>query len=149
MNLDIAIKLATDAHAGQVDKAGAPYILHPLRVMLAMKTEDERIVAVLHDVVEDSPWTTDDLYWQHGFKPEIVMAVAALTRGKNEDYFDFIGQLSPNPIARAVKIADIGDNLDPSRCLPSDVKATERVEKYRRALGMLRGTVDEQRGDRG
>jgi hypothetical protein len=138
MNLDTAIKLAADAHAGQVDKAGEPYILHPLRVMLAMKTDDERIVAVLHDVVEDSPWTCDDLYWQHGFKPEIVQAVAALTRGKDEDYFDFIRRLAPNPIARAVKIADICDNLDPSRGLPIDAKATERVTKYRRALEMLR-----------
>lgn len=138
MNLDTAIKLATDAHAGQVDKSGEPYILHPLRVMLSMKTDEERIVAVLHDVVEDSPWSCDDLYWQHGFKPEIVRAVAALTRGKNEDYFDFIRRLAPNPIARSVKIADIRDNLDPSRGLPSDPTATERVEKYRRALDMLR-----------
>lgn len=137
MNLDTAIKLATDAHAGQVDKAGEPYILHPLRVMLAMKTEDERIVAVLHDVVEDTAWTCDDLYWQHGFKSEVVMAVAALTRGKEEDYFDFIRRLAPNPIARAMKIADIRDNLDPSRGLPSDPKANERVEKYQRALSML------------
>ncbi len=138
MNLDTAIKLATDAHAGQIDKSGEPYILHPLRVMLAMKTDEERIVAVLHDVVEDSAWTCDDLYWQHGFKPEIVQAVAALTRGKDEDYFDFIRRLAPNPIARSVKIADIRDNLDPSRGLPSDPKVTERVEKYRRALEMLR-----------
>lgn len=149
MNLNAAVKLATDAHTGQVDKAGEAYILHPLRVMLAMKTEDERIVAVLHDVIEDSPWTCDDLYWQHGFKPEIVMAVAALTRGKNEDYFDFIRRLAQNPLALTVKIADIRDNLDPSRGLPSDPKAIERVAKYRRALNMLRGTVDEQRGDRG
>ncbi len=137
MSLDTAIKLATDAHAGQVDKAGQPYVLHPLRVMLAMKTTDERIVAVLHDVVEDTSWTCDDLYWQHGFKPEIVMAVAALTRGKNEDYFDFIRRLAPNPIARAVKIADIRDNLDAIRGLAEDTKATVRAEKYRRALDML------------
>lgn len=138
MNLDNAIKLAIDAHAGQVDKSGEPYILHPLRVMLSMKAEDERIVAVLHDVVEDTPWTCEDLYWQHGFKPEIVMAVAALTRGKNEEYFDFIRRLEPNAIARAVKIADIRDNLDPSRGLPTDAKANERIEKYRRALEVLR-----------
>ncbi|WP_455271182.1 HD domain-containing protein [Rhizobium herbae] len=137
MNLDTAIKLATDAHAGQVDKAGEPYVLHPLRVMLAMKTDAERIAAVLHDVVEDTNVTCDDLYWTLGFKPEIVQAVAALTRGKNEDYFDFIRRLAPNPIARAVKIADIRDNLDPSRGLPSDPNATERVEKYQRALSML------------
>jgi (p)ppGpp synthase/HD superfamily hydrolase len=137
MNLDTAIKLATEGHAGQVDKVGQPYILHPLRVMLAMKTENERIVAVLHDAVEDTPWTCDDLYWQHGFKPQIVQAVAVLTRGKDEDYFEFIRRLMPNEIARAVKIADIRDNLDPSRELPDDPKAGARAEKYQRALAML------------
>lgn len=135
--LDEAIKLATDAHAGQVDKSGERYILHPLRVMLAMKTDNERIVAVLHDVVEDTPVTCDELYWMHGFAPEIVLAVAALTRGKNEDYFDFIRRLAPNPIARAVKIADLRDNLDPSRGLPNDPNAVMRRQKYNRALGML------------
>lgn len=138
MNLDTAIKLAADAHAGQIDKSGEPYVLHPLRVMLAMKAEDERIVAVLHDVVEDTPWTCEDLYWQHGFKPEIVMAIAALTRGKSEEYFDFIRRLEMNQIARSVKIADIRDNLDPRRRLPSDPNAIERVAKYRQALEMLR-----------
>ena len=142
MNLDTAIKLATDAHVGQVDKSDEPYILHPLRVMLAMKTEDERIVGVLHDVVEDTGVTCDDLYWTLGFKPEIVMAIAALTRRKDEDYFDFIRRLAPNPIARVVKIADIRDNLDLSRGLPADDKATNRANKYRRALSMLEDTAE-------
>lgn len=137
MDLDLAIKLATEAHAGQHDKGGEPYILHPLRVMLAMKTEDERIVAVLHDVVEDTTWTCDDLYWQHGFSPDIVLAITALTRRPGEDYFDFIRRAAENPIARAVKIADVRDNLDPSRGLPDDPQALDRVEKYRRALAML------------
>lgn len=113
MNLDHAIKLATDAHAGQVDKAGDPYILHPLRVMLAVSTPDERIAAVLHDVVEDTDVTCDDLYWVHGFKSEIVLALAALTRAKGEDYLDFVQRAKTNAIARAVKIADIRDNLRP------------------------------------
>ena len=109
MNLETAIKLATDAHASQVDEAGEPYILHPLRVMLAMKTNDQRIVAVLHDMVGDSHWTCNDLSSQHGFRAEIVEAVAALTRFRGEYYFDFIRRLAPNPIARAVKIADLRD----------------------------------------
>ncbi|WP_426126249.1 HD domain-containing protein [Pararhizobium sp. PWRC1-1] len=142
MSLDTAIKLATDAHAGQVDKSGEPYILHPLRVMLAMKTDEERIVAVLHDVVEDTRVTCDDLYWTLGFKPEIVIAVAALTRRSDEDYFDFIRRLAPNAIARAVKIADIRDNLDPNRGLPADDKATERADKYRLALALLEETTE-------
>ena len=139
MNLDLAIKIATDAHAGQVDKGGQPYILHALRVMLSVETEDERIVAVLHDVVEDTEITANDLYWMHGFKPDIMIAVVALTRGKNEDYFDFIRRCMGNPLARAVKIADIRDNLDPKRGLPSDTKALDRAEKYRRALRLLMG----------
>lgn len=142
MNLDLAIKLATDAHAGQVDKGGEPYILHPLRVMLAMETDEERIVAVLHDVIEDTPVTADELYWTHGFPPGIVRAVTALTRMKDEDYFDFIRRASANPIARAVKIADIRDNLDPRRGLPSDAKATERAAKYWQALDMLSAPVE-------
>jgi hypothetical protein len=137
MNLETAIKLATDAHAGQVDEAGEPYILHPLRVMLAMKTNDQRIVAVLHDMVGDSPWTCNDLSSQHGFKTEIVEAVAALTRFRGEYYFDFIRRLAPNPIARAVKIADLRDKLNPSREIPGDAQLRFRREKYRCALDML------------
>lgn len=137
MNIETAIKLAADAHAGQVDKAGQPYILHPLRVMLAMKTDDERIVAVLHDVVEDSPISCDELQQRYGFSPLIVQAVAALTRGRGEYYFDFIRRLAPNPIARAVKIADIRDNLDPNRKVTGDAQAGIRQEKYQRALDML------------
>lgn len=137
MNLDTAIKLATEAHAGQVDKAGQPYILHPLRVMSAMTSDVEKIVAILHDVVEDTNLSCDDLYWSIGFSPEIVQAVAALTRGKDEEYFDVIHRLMLNPIARAVKIADIRDNLDPGRELPNDPKASARTDKYRRALAML------------
>lgn len=137
MNLDNAIKLATDAHAGQVDKGGQPYILHPLRVMLAMAITDERIVAVLHDVVEDTDVCCDHLYWVHGFKPDIVTAIAALTRRNGEDYFDFIRRVAANSIARAVKIADLRDNLDPSRPLPDDPNSRARAQKYRRALSML------------
>ena len=137
MNLDNAIKLATDAHAGQVDKGGQPYILHPLRVMLAMAITDERIVAVLHDVVEDTDVCCDDLYWVHGFKPDIVTAIAALTRRNGEDYFDFIRRVAANSIARAVKIADLRDNLDPSRPLPDDPNSRARAQKYRRALSMV------------
>jgi len=137
MNLDNAIKLATEAHAGQVDKGGQPYILHPLRVMLAMAITDERIVAVLHDVVEDTDVSCDDLYWVHGFKPDIVTAIAALTRRNGEDYFDFIRRVAANSIAQAVKIADLRDNLDPSRPLPDDENSRARAQKYRRALSML------------
>lgn len=138
MNLDNAIKLATDAHAGQIDKGGQPYILHPLRIMLAMKTDEERIVAVLHDVVEDTAVSADDLYWVHGFKMDIVKPVCLLTRTKGENYFDYIERLSVNPIARAVKIADLRDNLCPTRALTGS-KAETREQKYRLALYKLMG----------
>ncbi|MDQ0319993.1 hypothetical protein QO002_002131 [Pararhizobium capsulatum DSM 1112] len=128
-DLNTAIQVATAAHAGQVDKSGQPYILHPLRVMLAMETEDERIVAVLHDILEDTPVTANDLYWEHGFKPHVVEAVFALSRKPGEDYPDFIRRLAVNPLARSVKIADIKDNLRPG--------AEHLRSKYEAALRML------------
>ena len=89
MNLEKAILMATTAHQGQVDKAGAPYILHPLRVMFGCKTENEQICAVLHDVIEDTDITLEDLR-AAGFKEEVIIALDALTKHKNEDYDDFI-----------------------------------------------------------
>lgn len=88
-NLDRAIILATRAHSGQIDKSGLPYILHPLRVMLKMTTEEERIIAVLHDVLEDTDVTAHDLSAE-GFSDEIVEAVQALSRSEDEDYHEFV-----------------------------------------------------------
>ena len=111
--LSEAIVLATQAHAGQVDKGGAPYILHPLRVMLACKTEDERIAAVLHDVVEDCGFWIGDIASQFG--DTIAEAVDALTRACGETYPAFIARCAANPIARVVKLADLADNMDVTR----------------------------------
>ena len=104
--LEDAISLAMEAHRGQRDKAGAPYILHPLRVMLSMETETEMIVAVLHDVVEDGGITIDDLR-KAGYSGEIVNAIDHLTRLDGEEYDQFIDRVKGNPLARKVKIVDL------------------------------------------
>lgn len=103
--LEDAISLAMEAHQGQRDKAGALYILHPLRVMLSMETETEKIVAVLLDVVEDGGVTLDDLR-KFGCSEEILNAIGRLTRHDREDYDQFIDRVKSNPLAVKVKIAD-------------------------------------------
>lgn len=136
MNLDKAILIATTAHQGQVDKAGAPYILHSLRVMFACRTEDEQICAILHDVIEDTDVTLDDLRVA-GFKKEILDALNALTKRKNETYDDFIGRIIKNLLACHVKLADLSDNMDLSRILSPVEEDYQRVEKYHRATDKI------------
>ena len=138
--LDDAILLAAQAHRGQKDKVGAPYILHPLRVMLRLKTEEEMMVAVLHDVVEDSAYTLADLE-RAGFPPHVMEAVDCLTRREGETYEAFIERLKPNPLARRVKLADLEDNLDIRRLPQLGEKDFERLQRYRRAWASL--TSDE------
>jgi hypothetical protein len=134
--LEHAIALAARAHAGQVDKAGAPYILHPLRMVLRLESEEERIVAALHDVVEDCGVTLADLRAE-GFSEAVVAAVESVTRRPDETYEDFVERAAANPIARRVKRADLEDNCDLSR-LPNPTAADhERLAKYRRALQAL------------
>jgi hypothetical protein len=138
-SLERAIAIAASAHAGQTDKAGAPYILHPLRVMLAQKTEAARIVAVLHDVVEDGDgWTLERLRAE-GFSDEVVEAVEAVTKRPEEkdDYMAFVRRAGGHPIGREVKRADLEDNCDLSRIVQPTEQDFERVEKYRRALTEL------------
>jgi (p)ppGpp synthase/HD superfamily hydrolase len=135
-NLDTALSIAIQAHAGQQDKAGQPYILHPLRLMFQMETEEEMITAVLHDVVEDSPWTLDDLR-QAGFSQAVVTAVAAVSRQPDESYEAFIERLLPNPLAAKVKRADLADNMDVRRLRTMTAKDRERIEKYHRAWQVL------------
>lgn len=134
--LERAIVIACGAHEGQLDKAGEPYILHPLRLMLHMATEAERIAAVLHDVVEDSQVTTEDLIAE-GFAREIVHAVDALSRRKGEDYMEFVRRASEDPIARRVKQADLEDNLDLTRIRRLTDRDLERAHRYHRALEIL------------
>lgn len=108
--LEAAISTALFAHSGQQDKGGNPYILHPLRVMASMTGEDHQVVAVLHDVVEDSGLTIDQIAEDFGWT--VADAVGALTRREGEDYMAFIDRCARNPIARTVKLADLEDNMD-------------------------------------
>ncbi|WP_203309748.1 HD domain-containing protein [Sphingomonas beigongshangi] len=138
--LSEAITLATQAHAGQVDKGGAPYILHPLRVMLACKTEDERIAAVLHDVVEDTAVSAYQVLRQFGMA--IHDAVYALTRRHDETYSCFIERCAANPIARVVKLADIADNMDVSRLGRDPTMADlQRLNRYGDARNVLMNAI--------
>lgn len=136
-SLERAIAIAAMAHTGQVDKGGAPYILHPLKVMLRMSTLEERIVAVLHDVVEDCGVSLDDLR-REGFSEEVLTAIAAVTKVPGESYEDFVDRAAQNPIGRAVKLADLEENSDLSRIASPSWEDLERIEKYRRAIARLR-----------
>ncbi len=132
-SLEDAILLATEAHRDLKDKAGAPYILHPLRVMLNMKTKDERIVAVLHDVVEDTKYTLED-FRKAGYSQKVLGSLDYLTKRDGEEYEKFIERVKHDPLARKVKIADLKDNLDLSRIKDPNRRDFKRIEKYRRAL---------------
>jgi len=134
--LEQAIRIATNAHQGQVDKAGTPYILHPLRVMFQVTGEEEQIVAVLHDTLEDSSITLEDLR-REGFPSHILEALTCLTKIPGESYDLFISRVMPNPIARRVKIADIRDNMNLSRLPTVTDKDLERLKKYHHALKTL------------
>ena len=134
--LEKAISIAAQAHEGQLDKAGAPYILHPLRVMLKMTTDQARIVAVLHDLIEDTDWTIERLV-QEGFDPAIRAAVDCLTKREGEGYEAFIQRVQLNPLAVKVKIADLEDNMDGSRLKEVTEADEKRISKYKNALQVL------------
>lgn len=130
--LDEAILLAVKAHFGQRDRAGAPYILHPLRLMFRQNSEAARIAAVLHDVVEDTPVTLEQLR-EEGFAEEVVDAVECLTRDPMDTYDQYIARLTPNPVARAVKLADLEDNMRLERNATLTERDWERLQRYHRA----------------
>ncbi len=136
-DLTKAISIATSAHENQVDKGGKPYIEHPLRVMKQMTTDAARIVAVLHDVIEDSDYTLDDLV-AAGFSEEIVQAVEALTKQKGEPYKKYLQRIKTNPIAIAVKLADLQDNMDLTRLPTITEEDIERQKKYSKAVSTLK-----------
>lgn len=140
-SLDDAISLALQAHRGKKDKAGGPYIFHPLRIMLRMETDTERNVAVLHDVVEDSKFTIQYLR-DAGYPEEILEAIDYLTRRDGEEYNHFIERIKGNVLARKIKIADIEDNLNLGRIKDPKENDFRRVEKYRHALAELRKTEE-------
>jgi hypothetical protein len=131
-----AIALATKAHHGQKDKGGADYITHPLRLMSKMTTDEEKMTAVLHDVVEDTSITLDDLR-AAGYPQAVIDALDLLTRRKTETYEEFIVRIKPNALARKVKLADLEDNMNLSRLPNPQPKDYERVEKYRKSWEYL------------
>jgi (p)ppGpp synthase/HD superfamily hydrolase len=135
--LEDAISLAVEAHRGQKDKAGQPYILHPLRVMMRLETDEERTVAILHDVVEDTPWTLERLRGR-GYPEGVLAALDALTRREGETYEAFIERLRPHALARRVKLADLEDNMDVRRLAAVTPKDAERLARYRAAWTRLR-----------
>jgi len=132
--LERAIQIAAETHAGQVDKGGAPYILHPLRVMMTMETEEERIVAVLHDVMEDYPKLGPERVSDGRFSEVVIDALIALTRRPDEDYAGFIARVAQNPLATRVKIRDMMDNMDLRRIANPTPQDHDRVKKYARYL---------------
>jgi len=139
MNLERAIEIATSAHKGTLDKGGNPYILHPLRVMLSLKSEAEKIVGVLHDVIEDCPDWTFERQQKEGFSAELLDSLRSVTKNDDdENYEEFVKRAKANPIGRNVKIADLVDNLDTTRMGVLTNKDLERVNKYNKALVYLR-----------
>ena len=140
--LERAIEIAVKAHAGQIDKAGEPYILHPLRLMFAVNGVYNRMVAVLHDVVEDTSVTIDNLKAE-GFPSEVIEAVQALTKQKGESRIEAAERASGNSIARAVKLADVTDNMDIARISQPTEKDCLRLKEYEqvRALLLSHGTI--------
>lgn len=137
--LERAIQIATEAHKGQLDKAGKDYIGHPLRVMEMGRTEEEKIVGVLHDVVEDGDWTFEALEAE-GFSKEVISALRCVTKtSENENYDEFIERVKKNPLAVAVKINDLTDNMDIRRLPYLSDKDVKRLKKYLKAYKKLTG----------
>lgn len=131
-----ALKISFETHKNQTDKSGIPYVYHPFHLAEQMDDEYSTCVALLHDVVEDSNLTLDDLI-EDGFPKEITDAIALMTHDKSVPYLDYVAQIKKNPIARVVKLADLRHNSDLSRLDAVDDKALERVDKYKKAILLL------------
>ena len=131
--LELALSIATEAHRGQFDKAGIDYIEHPIYVASQVDTEEERAVALLHDVIEDSPVSAEELL-QAGLPETVVTAVQVLTKKKEQDYQTYLETVKKNPLARVVKLADLKHNSDLSRLSSITEKDRERLKKYKKLL---------------
>ena len=144
--IEKALQIAARAHEGQVDKQGLPYILHPLRVMDGVEGLDAKIVAVLHDVVEDTPVTFDDLE-REGFSGEVLAAVRCVTHAEGETYADYVVRCQADPIARRVKLSDLADNTRLSRTIvrPQALERdTARFAKYLLSHSFLTDQITEE-----
>lgn len=134
--LQFALELAIEKHKNQKDKSGKPYILHPLHVMETVKSDDAKIVAVLHDIIEDTDVTEEDLL-NAGLSKHIVDAIVILTRSRDEDYMDYVKNLSSNPLAKEVKLADLQHNMDLRRLSTLKERDLDRNRKYQIAYHYL------------
>ena len=132
----IAMKICFAAHKNQVDKNGIPYIFHPIHLAEQMMTEDEICTALLHDVVEDSEYTIEDLK-ASGFNENILSALRLLTHDKSVPYMDYIAEIKTNPLAKKVKLADLAHNSDLNRLDKVTEKDLKRAEKYKKAQEIL------------
>jgi hypothetical protein len=144
--LEIAIELAARAHAGQKDRSGLCYILHPIRVMMRQESDDARIVALLHDTLEDTDLTEQDLRTAE-FSEFIIEGVKLVTHDKKEPYADFVARCAAHPLARAVKLADLEDNSRFDRTLlrPATLRRDlKRMARYQLSYKFLTGQIDEQ-----
>ena len=132
-----AMVLAYEAHQGQYDKSGLPYVFHPFHLAEQMDTEEAVTAALLHDVAEDTDYTLEDLR-SMGFPDTVTDALALLTHDPSVPYMEYVARLKSNPIARSVKLADLTHNSDLSRLPVVTEKDLERVEKYRKAIKLLK-----------
>ena len=132
----LALKLCFEAHKNQTDKSGLPYVFHPFHLAEQMVTEEATIVALLHDVVEDTDYTVEDLT-DMGFSTTVTAAIQLMTHDEAVGYMDYVRAIKENPIARAVKLADLRHNSDTTRLDVVDEKAKNRVEKYAKAIALL------------
>ena len=133
-----ALKLSFEAHKDQVDKSGMPYVYHPFHLAEQMQSESETVVALLHDVVEDTEYTLDDIK-EMGFSDEVIDALVLMTHDESVPYMDYVAKIKSNPIATAVKLADLKHNSDLSRIDTVNAKAIKRVQKYIDAVRLLTG----------
>jgi len=142
-NLGRAIAIAASAHQDQLDKNGIPYILHPIRLMLKMESEEQMIAAILHDVIEDTEWTLDQLHAE-GFSKRIIDLVDLLSRREPESYAEFIERLRADPVAIKIKLADLEDNMDLTRLPEITKKDISRLKRSHHHWLILR--EDDQNG---
>lgn len=144
--LEKAIALAAVLHVGQVDLAGNPYIMHPMRVMTGVSTYDAMVVAALHDLIEDTDITLESLK-ELGFRKEIVEAVDAVSKRDGEEYMDYVARAAANPIGIQVKLSDLKDNLAKTRKLPEDERSKKKIKKYKKAMAYIEAILKIEKDD--
>ena len=132
----LALKLCFEAHKTQTDKSGMPYVFHPFHLAEQMRDEDTTVVALLHDVIEDTDYTLDDLR-ELGFEDRVISAIALMTHDDAVPYMEYVAQIKKNPIARAVKLADLRHNSDMTRLDTVSPWDEKRAKKYAEAIRLL------------